>query len=213
VRPRIFNPTWEDLEKEWLAADAGERRSFLEWFANFRPDFEFADKLALYACTLDEARTHGAPQAVFDTVGVTDGEVMNLPLDQPNRLGEGGTVVNHPTLGWFVVTPNAVPATERPILYHPDVGAEVLAYAVVRVLLPCCAGMYTQLNYDCLVHGDDCPDRVVRHSTFPEPEGRWLLVAQNAEWDFTHCPFCGTRFQGDDGGPGHRRLWVPKGPA
>ena len=76
--------------------------------------------------------------------------------------------------------------------------------------IPCCTGMQRQLDYDCIMHGSDCPDRVVRFSTCPEPEGRWLLVAQNAEWDFEFCPWCGTRFQEPVGEPGHRRLWIPK---
>lgn len=69
--------------------------------------------------------------------------------------------------------------------------------------------MEHQLDDRCSQHLNDCPDRVILFSTVPEPDGRWLLVAQNAEWDFEFCPWCGTRFQESIGEPGHRRLWIP----
>lgn len=70
----------------------------------------------------------------------------------------------------------------------------------------CCEAMREQLEYDCIHHGNDCPDRVVRFSRLPEPEGRFLLVSQNAEYDFEFCPWCGHKFQVTIGPPGHRRM-------
>ena len=210
MKSRRHNPTWEELEAEFDALPKNELDGFYNWYANWRPDFEFAAALAKHhSCTVAEAREHGAPQAVFDTIGVVEG-FIDPSFDQPDVLGWGGVIVNHPTLGWFVVTPSPNPNTDIPILYSPPgVRHEVFAYAVIRVLFPCCTAMKRQLDYDCEKHGSDCPDRVVRFSKSPEPEGRWLLVAQNAEWDFEFCPWCGTRFQEKIGESGARRLWVP----
>jgi hypothetical protein len=75
---------------------------------------------------------------------------------------------------------------------------------------PCCKTMERHLGYRCCEeHGDQSPDRVVLKSTLPEPEGRYLLVAQNAAWDFEFCPWCGQRVQGALlGEPGTRRLYM-----
>lgn len=209
---RIFNPTWEQLETEWNAIPEDQRDDYLSMVANRRTDFEFATALGtLYSCTAEEAREHGAPQAVLNIIGTSDG-VVDLAFDQPNTLGQGGVIANHPTLGWFVVTPNANPNTERPIIYRPDVRPEVFAYAFCRVMFPCCRAMCNQLHYHCDQHGNDCPDRVVRHSAFPEPEGRWVLVAENAAWDFNFCPWCAAKFQEPIPPPsGSRLLFSPKG--
>lgn len=74
--------------------------------------------------------------------------------------------------------------------------------------MSCCDAMHSQLTHHCDQHRDDCPDRVVRWSSVPVPDGRWLLVSQNAEYDFEFCPWCGARFQASIGPPGHRRLFI-----
>jgi hypothetical protein len=81
---------------------------------------------------------------------------------------------------------------------------------VVRVIKSddvCCAALREQLFYTCEMHGMDCPDVVVRRTTAHPSGERFLLVAENAAWDFEFCPWCGTRFQEADGlGTGTRRL-------
>lgn len=73
---------------------------------------------------------------------------------------------------------------------------------------PCCAAMEEQLSMGCPQHGIDCPDRVVRRTVFHPSGGRWLLVAENAAYDFEFCPWCGKRFQDADGlGTGTRRMY------
>lgn len=67
--------------------------------------------------------------------------------------------------------------------------------------------MGKHLSNTCDVHGDDCPDNVIRATTSHPSGFRWLLVAENAAYDFEFCPWCGTRFQDADGqGNGSRRL-------
>lgn len=67
--------------------------------------------------------------------------------------------------------------------------------------------MEVQLSIECQQHGNDCPDAVVRRTTAHPAGYRWLLVAENAAYDFEFCPWCGIRFQLPDGlGAGTRRL-------
>jgi hypothetical protein len=71
----------------------------------------------------------------------------------------------------------------------------------------CCPSMRAQIFYECEIHGADCPDRAIRRTTVHPSGERFLLVAENASYDFEFCPWCGTRFQEADGlGTGTRRL-------
>lgn len=63
----------------------------------------------------------------------------------------------------------------------------------------CCEAMAYQLDLVCDQHGEDCPDRLVLATSVHPTGHRWLLCAQNADYDFEFCPWCGTRFQEPDG--------------
>lgn len=105
--------------------------------------------------------------------------------------------------------------TDDEVVTHKiDVPGEVEAFSqemaerVARVFGPCCQTMRDHLAYRCCEeHGEHSPDRVVLKSALPEGEGRYLLVGQNAAWDFEFCPWCGSRFQHSDSEePGTRQL-------
>lgn len=208
MTPRRLGFTWSDLRREWDSMSQVEREGLLSMAANCRPDFEFATGLAVYAVSPEHAREMGAPEEAIELLGEGTG-FEEIRFDQPNRLGRAAAIAWHPTLGWFVFNPKANPNTDSSIIYDEGGDDALLALACVSVLLPCCGAMRDQLHYECDTHGNDCPDRVVRFSTVPEPHGRWLLVSQNAEWDFEFCPWCGQRFQNSIGEPGHRRLRMP----
>lgn len=61
--------------------------------------------------------------------------------------------------------------------------------------------MNKQLNYQCNIHGKNCPDVAVRWvksklDTDSLPfthEYSVLLIAPNAEYQCNYCPWCGTK--------------------
>lgn len=57
---------------------------------------------------------------------------------------------------------------------------------------PCCETMRQQVEHQCSQHGKDCPNMLVRWSDFHR---RYLLIAENGAYGFTHCPWCGTQVQ------------------
>lgn len=62
-------------------------------------------------------------------------------------------------------------------------------------VLPCCETMKAQLAMTCDQHGVTCPDQVVRRGE----SGRLFLVAANATYDLSFCPWCGAHVQASDG--------------
>lgn len=59
----------------------------------------------------------------------------------------------------------------------------------------CCEIMKQQLTNNCPQHGLDCGDNVIRKCRAQFFVGRLMLVAPNAEYDMTYCPWCGTKIQ------------------
>lgn len=62
----------------------------------------------------------------------------------------------------------------------------------------CCATSKQQLEWSCVQHPDNCPDQLLKYI----PENKWdyhdyipawfALVARNATYSATYCPFCGS---------------------
>lgn len=59
----------------------------------------------------------------------------------------------------------------------------------------CCEIMKQQLTNICPQHGQECGDNVIRICKGQFFEGRLMLVAPNAEYDLSYCPWCGTKLQ------------------
>lgn len=55
----------------------------------------------------------------------------------------------------------------------------------------CCKLMEQQLEYDCPDHKNNCPDQVIKYNL----SGRLSLVAPNAMYDLSYCPWCGKKVQ------------------
>lgn len=77
----------------------------------------------------------------------------------------------------------------------------------------CCSNMIAQIDMECTIHGNTCPDQVVRFVGTPYTEkGRcawnpddivayrlWNvhLIAENATYSCYYCPWCGTQIPQD----------------
>ena len=60
----------------------------------------------------------------------------------------------------------------------------------------CCEFMRQQLEYDCPMHGRNCPDVVIAPASSQGHDGQLLLIGRNAEYECRFCPYCGTRWSG-----------------
>jgi hypothetical protein len=69
---------------------------------------------------------------------------------------------------------------------------------IITTYRACCEAMSVQLNSICPQHGDNCPDWVVGVSReYRKMPCHLLLMAPNACYSFTYCPWCGKEIPKD----------------
>ena len=104
--------SWDDLKTEYASWTQAEKNGHMSMVANCRPDFDFADYMAkTYRVTDEEAQM--APPEVLEAFWQTGApplfgvEFFSVERDFRDDWQDQTVLTKHPTLGWFVVVPEA----------------------------------------------------------------------------------------------------------